>query len=138
VGLWSGHLSQRRENLIGGGQSRWIRDIPAVRDLGVLIDHEDGASEDVLEARRGRIQQPVRPSEIAVEVAQQDQVFGQAELRAPGVMGPGGVDANAIDLGRMCLELVDAFSELGKLVGSTRAEVEDIGQQDDGATLERF
>jgi hypothetical protein len=53
-------------------------------------------------------------------------------------MRPGGVDANAVDLGSDCLELLDAFSELGKLVGSTGAEVEDIGQQNDGAMLERF
>jgi hypothetical protein len=34
------------------------------------------------------------------------------------------------------LKLFDPFSELGKLVGSTRRKVEGIRQQDDGAALE--
>jgi hypothetical protein len=49
---------------------------------------------------------------------------------------PGRIDADAVDLDTQGAELVKSFSELGKLVRSTRAEVEDIGQQDDGPTGE--
>jgi hypothetical protein len=51
---------------------------------------------------------------------------------------PGGIDADADDLGAQVAELLDTFSELGKLVRSTRAEVEDVGQEHDGPLLERI
>jgi hypothetical protein len=50
---------------------------------------------------------------------------------------PGGIDADANDLGAQVTELLDTFSELGKLVRSTRAEVEWVGQQDDATAGER-
>ena len=53
-------------------------------------------------------------------------------------MCPGRIDAHADDLRAERAELRDTFSELGKLVGSTGAEVEDVGQQDDGAFLKRI
>jgi hypothetical protein len=51
-------------------------------------------------------------------------------------VAPGRVDADAVDLDAEGAELVKAFSELGKLVRSTRRKVKHIGQQDDGATGE--
>jgi len=49
---------------------------------------------------------------------------------------PGGIDADAEDLYAKLAEVLDAFSELGKLIRSTRAEVEDVGQERDRAALE--
>jgi hypothetical protein len=53
-------------------------------------------------------------------------------------VGPGRVDTDAIDLGAQAAELFDSFSELGKLVGSTRAEVEKVRQQHDWSAAEHL
>jgi uncharacterized protein involved in exopolysaccharide biosynthesis len=53
-------------------------------------------------------------------------------------VGPGRIDADAEDLRTQGTEFLDLLSELGKLIGSTRAEVEDVREQDDGAAGQRF
>src|SRR4051794_24078223 len=53
-------------------------------------------------------------------------------------MRPGQVDAYAEHLGTQSTELFDLLSELGKLIGSTRAEVEHVGEQHDRAAGQRF
>jgi hypothetical protein len=53
-------------------------------------------------------------------------------------VGPGRIDADAEDLRTQGTEFLDLLSELGKLIGSTRAEIEDVGEQDDGAAGQRF
>jgi hypothetical protein len=124
------------QDFVGGRQARRIGDIPAVDDLAVRVDDQDRATNQVPETIGEGHQQLVARPEISVEVAGQDQVVGQIEGLPPGVVGPGGVDADADDLGAEGAELGDAFSELGKLVRSTRAEVEDVGEEDDGTLLE--
>ena len=104
----------------------------------VGIDDQDGSTQHALQPGRAGIGQVVRLTEVAIEIAQQDQVFGQAELRAPGVVRPGRIDADAEHLRTQGTELFDLFSELGKLVGSTRAEIEDVGKQYDRAAGQRF
>jgi hypothetical protein len=51
-------------------------------------------------------------------------------------MRPRGVDADAIDLSTQRGEFGESLSELGKLVRSTRAEVEGVRQQQYWAALE--
>jgi hypothetical protein len=80
------------------------------------------------------VEQPKGRTELTIEIAQQDEVRRQAELFAPGVMRPGRIDADAKDLRAQRAKLVNPLSELGKLVCSTRAEVEDVGEQDDRPT----
>ena len=53
-------------------------------------------------------------------------------------MRPGGVDTDAEHLRTQGTELFDLLSELGKLVRSTRAEIEDVREQDYGAASQRF
>jgi hypothetical protein len=128
--------AQGIENLGGGGQAGWVGHVPAVGDLAVGRDHQDGSANDVLEARGRAGEQLVASAEVAIEIAEQDQVVGQVQGLAPGVVGPCRVDADADDLRAEVAELGDAFSELGKLVRSTRTEVEDVGQQHHGAVAE--
>src|SRR5262249_53507207 len=73
-------------------------------------------------------------TELAVEVAQQDQVIGQTELSAPGIVGPTRIDTDTEHSGVQLSKLLDLFSELGKLVRSPRRKVENVGQQDYGTT----
>ena len=51
-------------------------------------------------------------------------------------MRPRRIDADAEDLRTGRTELFDPLSELGKLIGSPRAEVEDIRQQNDRSALD--
>ena len=51
---------------------------------------------------------------------------------------PNGFTGKVHHLDAKVAELRNTFSELGKLVGSTRAEVENIGQQHDWPLLERL
>ena len=57
-------------------------------------------------------------------------------MRAIRVVAEWRIDRDAVDLRALGGELFDAFSELGKLVRSTRAEVEYVCQQDHRALLD--
>ena len=43
--------AQDIQDLAGRGQARRIGDVPAVGDLAIGVDDQDGAANDVLEAR---------------------------------------------------------------------------------------
>jgi len=51
-------------------------------------------------------------------------------------VAPRRVDTDAVQLDAELAEVLDAFSELGKLVRSTRAEVEDVRQQNNWPALQ--
>ena len=129
-------MSEGGEDVVRAGQAGRIGVVPAVRDLAVCADDEHRASQDVLQPRAERVEQPVVATEVTVEVAQQHELVGQAELRAVRAVGKRRVDGNAVDLDAPGGELLDAFSELGKLVGSTRREIENVRQKDHRAVLE--
>jgi hypothetical protein len=96
-----------------------------------LVHDQDRAAEDAFQTCCTYVGQVISLAELAIEVTQQYQVIGQTKLRAPGIVRPGRIDADAKDPRIQRTELVDLFSELGKLVRSPRRKVENVGQQDD-------
>ena len=129
-------MAQYGENLVGRRDPRWIGYVPAVADRTVRIDHEDTSPQDPAQARSTVVEDPVGVAEVPIEIAEEYQVVRQAKLIAPRVMRPGGIDADAVQLDAELAEVCDAFSELGKLVRSTWAKVEDVRQQHNRAALE--
>ena len=82
------YRAQAIQDFVGGRDARRIRDIPTVNDLSLGADHQDGAAQDIPHAARAGGQELVSAAKVTIEIAQQGDVVGQAELIAPCVVGP--------------------------------------------------